>query len=101
PTSTLGSVPTRRSSHLRGNDQSEYAVAEKFQALVAIAALANGFQRRDVREGGRQQLWIGKLVADPRLDSGCGGSLGGSLGALLLRHGCAGSIRLSACFACR
>ena len=51
-----------------GDDQPEHVVAEKFEPLIAVGALARGFQRRDMRERGRQQLWIGELVADARLE---------------------------------
>jgi hypothetical protein len=38
-----------------GHDQPEHVIAEKFEALVAVAALARGFQRGDMRERGGQQ----------------------------------------------
>src|SRR5882762_3758130 len=79
-----------------GHDQPEHVVAEKFETLVTVAALARGFQRRNVREGGRKQGRIGKFVPDPRLERG-GGGLGADLAALLLRcRGLASGIRLRA-----
>src|SRR5882757_3128014 len=66
-----------------GNHQAEHVIAEKFEALVAIAAAARRFQRRDMGEGGREQRRIGELMTDARLDLGRRG-LGAGPGALLL-----------------
>src|ERR1700730_7871636 len=82
-----------------GHDQAEHMVAEEFEALVAVAALARGFQRGDMGKGGGQQSGIGKLVADSRLDRRRRG-LGADLAALFLcrrvfRH----RVGLRACFA--
>src|SRR5882757_1252359 len=66
-----------------GNHQAEHVIAEKFEALVAIAAAARRFQRRDMGEGGGEQRRIGELMTDARLDLGRRG-LGAGPGALLL-----------------
>ena len=50
-----------------GHDQPEHVVAEEFEPLVAVAAVARGFQRGDVGEGGRQQRRVREYMADPRL----------------------------------
>ena len=57
-------------------------IAEKFETLVTVAALARRFQRGNVGEGGRQQRGIGEFVPDPRLDRR-GRRLGADLAALL------------------
>jgi hypothetical protein len=59
-------------------------IAEEFQTLVTVAALALGFQRGDMGKGGGEQRRIGKFMPDTRLDRG-GGCLGADLAALLLR----------------
>src|ERR1700737_3840713 len=58
-----------------GHDQPEDVVAEEFETLITVTALARGFQGGDVGEGGGQQRGIGKFGPDPRLDCG-GGRLG-------------------------
>jgi hypothetical protein len=50
-------------------------IAEKFETLVAVAALARGLQRGDVGEGGGQQRGIGEFVPDARLDRRSGAAL--------------------------
>src|ERR1700687_1347364 len=82
-----------------GHDQPEDVVAEEFETLITVTALAGGFQGGDVGEGGGQQGGIGKFVPDPRLDCSCG-RLGADLAALFLRrHAFAAGVRPRACFA--
>src|SRR6516225_9436882 len=84
-----------------GDDQTKNVVAEKFEALIALAPLARGFQGGDVGEGGGQQGRVGEFVPDTRLQRG-GGRLGADPGALFpARCSLAGGIRLKACFAWR
>src|SRR5882724_6669087 len=87
--------------HVR-HDQPEYVVAEKFETLVAVAALARGFQRGNMREGGGQQGGIVQFMPVPRLDRRSR-RLGADLAALFLRRrGLAAGVRLRAGFAgCR
>ena len=83
-----------------GHDQPEHVVAEKFEALVALGAVARGLERGHMRERGGQQRGIAELVADARLDRrGC--RLGRDLGALLLGRGFAAGIRLRTLALCR
>src|SRR5258706_2039378 len=82
-----------------GYDQPEHVIAEEFETLVTVTALARGFQRGDVREGRRKQGRVGKFVPDPRLERG-GGGLGADLAALLLRcREFLAGVRLRASFA--
>lgn len=43
-------------------------VAEEFEALITVGAIACGLERRNVGEGRREQRRIGKRVADPLFD---------------------------------
>ena len=74
-------------------------VAEKLEPLVAVAALARGFQRGDVRERRGEQERVGEFVPDARFQRGRRG-LGADLGAIFLsRRGFAPGVRLKTCFA--
>src|SRR3981081_960155 len=53
-----------------GYYQPEHVITEEFETLVTVTALARGFQRGYVREGGGQQGGIGKFVPYPRRDRG-------------------------------
>src|SRR6185369_7615091 len=56
-----------------GDDQPEHVIAEEFQPLIAVGAMAGrGLQGGDMGKGGRQQRGIGKFVADASLDRGSG-----------------------------
>src|SRR5882762_2753417 len=44
-----------------GHDQPQHVIAEEFQALIALAALARGFERGDVGNGGNQEIGVGEL----------------------------------------
>jgi hypothetical protein len=84
--------------HVR-HDQPEDVIAEEFEALVTVAALARGFQRGNMREGRGEQGRIGELVPDACLERR-GGRLGADLGALFLsRRRFAAGVRRGACFA--
>src|SRR5258708_29975075 len=50
-----------------GHDQPEHMIAEEFETLVTVAALAPGFQRGNVREGGRRHAGTGQCLRAPRL----------------------------------
>src|SRR5262249_47815331 len=74
-----------------GDDKSEYVVAEELQPLVAIAALAPRFERGNMRERLDQQVRIGELVPDARLDRrGRALGLAAALGPLLFLCGSLG-----------
>src|ERR1700692_2946592 len=82
-----------------GHDQPKNVIAEEFEALITVAALARGFQRGHMRESRGEQGGIGKLVPDARLERR-GGRLGADLGALFLRRRrFAAGVRLGAWFA--
>src|SRR5579871_293796 len=63
----LVGVRKRAIEHI-GDDQPEHVIAEEFQALVALASLVRGFERRHVGDGRDQQAGIGELMPDARLD---------------------------------
>src|SRR5882724_9213812 len=62
-----------------GHDQSEHVIAEEFQALIAFASFARGLERRDVGDGRHQQIGIGEIMPDARLDRQHRGRLGSRL----------------------
>jgi hypothetical protein len=76
-------------------------IAEKFEALVTVTALARGLlQRGNVGEGSGQQGGIGEFVPDPRLKGRGGSPGGGGLAGLFLRcHRLAAGVRPTVYFA--
>src|SRR5437016_8588727 len=69
-----------------GDDQPEHVIAEEFQPLIAVGAMAGRrLQGGDMGKGGRQQRGVRKFVADASLDRGSG-RLGPGLAALLFRR---------------
>src|SRR5882724_2804076 len=87
----LVGVRERAIQHV-GHDQPEHMVAEKFEALVALGAVARRLERRHMGERGRQQRGIAELVADACFDLGRR-RFGRDLAALLLGRGFAAGIR--------
>src|SRR3954453_4384383 len=75
----------RAVEHVR-HDQTENVITQELETLITVAALTSGFKRRDVGEGGHQELGIGKFVSNPRLDRG-NGCLRADLGSLLPAFG--------------
>src|SRR5438552_3481234 len=79
-----------------GDDQPEHVIAEEFQPLIAVGAMAGRrLQGGDMGKGGRQQRGVRKFVADASLDRGSG-RLGPGLAALLFRRSDAGGFGLLA-----
>src|SRR5215470_6398634 len=87
-------------------------IAQKLQPLIAFSALARRLERGHVGDGGGQQIGVGELVPDARLDCrGRGlagrlagrlvrGTFGAALAAFLLRRlVLATRLRLVACLA--
>src|ERR1700716_2720505 len=81
-----------------GHDQPEHVIAEEFETLVTVTALARRFQRGNVGEGGGEQRSVGKFVPDPRFDRSRG-RLGADLALLLGLRGLPAGVRLRASFA--